>query len=584
MRKQGRVLLLSIFFLMLLLFTGCSKGAEGTKDKEGKPASGTEGKNTAAGTSSEEVPEDSSGKAVVFEDPLFERYIRSYLGKATEDKIFAEELSEMTELVIDRRFIETEWSYMLKKVTLMRMDLSDLKYFTNLKKLQIQNSMDDILYSLDAIALCTKLEELSLAYGTTGGLVIQPTNQYVTAYGYKTLYGILDQLPDLKKLELGNTNTVIRDDIQKKYPRIAITTDRAVQVISLFSQYPGLITKVSELDVLPADTTIINMELMEGEDTSAAIQRAAEFDKLTVLRIAVSEGANYDLAPLENHEALAELALYRNTSLTADIETIQNEQVLTSLPKLRYLSLSSLALSDEVLASLKQLKTLSLFQAEIDGFRFLSSCTELYQLKLFGGSSSREDEDELLEEFIRGMESQRNLQYLSTEMTGPILSYCPEVVMQMTRLKDFTSIEANEGDYYNRLNLSGCKDLKRVVLSSKNELKKYDLSSLQGLNKLEYLWLVGSNQYDHAEILSELVNLKYIQVKLQSLENDLLQLEEMSQALVELPEISSVIFHHPRIVDQIPLPEDLKKVFERLSEQLYEEGIFEIYYGLSTWR
>ena len=156
--------------------------------------------------------------------------------------------------------------------------------------------------------------------------------------------------------------------------------------------------------------------------------------------------------------------------------------------------------------------------------------------------------------------------------------------MQMTRLKDFTSIEANEGDYYNRLNLSGCKDLKRVVISSKNELKKYDLSSLQGLNKLEYLWLMGSNQYDHAEILSELVNLKYIQVQLQSLENDLLQLEEMSQALVELPEISSVIFHHPRIFVQIPLPEDMKKVFDRISEQLYEKGIFEIYYGLSTWR
>ncbi len=586
MIKTKIVLVLSVLLMSILLFSGCNSGKEGAKDKEDKPAAATERKNTAAEHSSEESSKDSSMKAVVFEDPFFERYIRSYLGKGREEEILSEELSGIGELVIDRRFIETEVSgNSMATITLQRMDLSDLKYFTNLTKLDIQNDMNDIFYSLDAIGFCTKLEELSFAYGTTGSTVIMPGYRYATAYGYKTLYGILDQLPNLKKLEIGNTNSKFLTELQEKYPGIMITTDRAVQAVSYFKQHPGVITKVSELNNLPADTTIIHMNLDDGEDTNGAIQKAAEFEKLTVLRVAAPKGSKYDLAPLEKHGALEELALYGGSSLKVEPAAIQNEEVLTSIPKLRYLTFQNLALSDEILSSLKRLKTLSLSTCEIDGFRFLSSCRELYQLKLTGGSSSREDKEELKKEFIQGMESQRDLQYLSTEKTGTILSYCPEVVGQMTRLRDFTSIEADEGDYFKRLILSGCKDLKRVVLTSWIEVEGYDLSSLQGLRKLEVLWLMGSNQYDHTEVLSGLTNLQYIQLELGrvKLENILTQLEAMSQVLIKLPNISAAVFNHMLITAQIPLTPDQTEGVERFSKALYEEGIYELYYGFPHW-
>lgn len=584
---------LSILLVVgMLLLSGCS-GSDGAKGKSEKVNSDAGSKSTDIDNSSGQISEKpveavSTKGEIEFEDPMFERYIRSYLGKSAEDKLLMKELSELTELVIDRRFIETDFSTIKNElITLIRMDLSDLKYLPNLTRLEIQNDMNDIFYSLDAIGNLSKLEELSLSYELESGM---QTYYYKMGYGYKVIDQILGKLPNLKKVEIGN---MFADpylaDLQSAYPGIIITNDRQVQTMSTYKRIPGIITKVSELNELPKDTTMINMMLEDGENVNEAIGKAAALKGLTVLRVVTaSEKSEFDLSPLRQHAALEELMIYGSEKYISSDKKgkIVNDQVLETIPNLRNLSLGTVSITDGALSTLKHLKALRLNAFEVDGFHFLSSCTELYQLDIMGGSYSGENVEESMKDFVRGMEKQ-NLQYLSTYMTGPILSYCPETVGRMTKLKDFTSIEVSVDDYFNSFDLTGCKELKRVVFSTTRDYEELDLSTLKGLDKLEYLWLDGSCAYTNKDSLVSLTNLQSFVIGISDLymatDISLQQFEEFTQVLIKQPKLSMVSFLAIQSVAMRHGPEK-KELVETNSKLLYEAGIYESYYGFQKLR
>lgn len=590
MKKLGILLVIG-----MLLLSGCS-GSDGAEEKLEKVNSNTGSKTTDSGSQSEQDSGESkvgisSKGEVEFEDPMFERYIRSYLGKSQEDKLLAKELSELTELVIDRRFFETEYSTMnMQLITFMRMDLSDLKYFPNLIRLEIQNDMNDIFYSLDAIGNLSKLEELSLSYELESGM---QTYYYKMGYGYKVIDQIIGKLPNLKKVELGNLFTdPYLADLQSAYPGIIITNDQNVQVVSDYKRQPGIITKVSELNELPKDTEIINMILDDGENVNEAIEKVAALNSLKVLRIVTStENPEFDLSPLQQHAELEEIMLYGSEKISVErqLGSIANDQILETIPKLKYLSLGTLSISDNALSALKHLRTLSLSNCELVGFNFLSSCTELYQLSLWRGSGSGEEaeEEKILKEFVQGMEKQ-NLQYLSTYMTGPLLGYCPEAVGRMTKLKDFTSIEAAmEDNYFNKFDLSGCKELKRVVFSTPASYEEFDLSILKGLDKLEYLWLDRSRTYTNKDTLVSLSNLQSFVIHIADIntakDRGVQELEELVQILIKHPKLSSASFLAIQgLADRYG--SEMKEIVEENSKLLYEAGIYDSYYGYKKLR
>lgn len=517
-----------------------------------------------------------TNKEVLFEDPIFERYIRSYLGKSPEDKISAKELSNMTALVIDRRFAELGVSETFHTViTRLKMDLTDLKHFPNLQKLEIQNVNGDIFYSIDAIGNCTKLSELSINYDFVGNSTVNPQSMsfYSNAYGLKTLYRILDKLPKLESLELGNVvSTNVIEEIKGKYPNMSVAMATKESLSSSFKNVDNILTKVSELDQLSKDTTIINMYLEADEDANLAVQKASTFEKLSVLRICTDKGnAEYDLMPFKNHPSLEELVLFDHSFVTNTLVSIKNNKALSAIPKLRFLTAGGVSIADTELSQLDQLKSLTLYNCGIDGFKFLSSCTDLYQLHITGGYLIGDDEIDMIEAFTYGMLKQKKLQYLTSSFTtGPILSYCPEVIENMKELRDFTTIESDsEEGYFGIFNFENNTKLKRIVFSNIQKYEKYDLEIFRGLKNLEMLWLTGSESYRNVEVLSELENLQSFVCERSGTES----LEDMVDVLVQLPNISSVIFQSFII----------GTVDEDIAGSLYEAGIYDVNYGARDW-
>lgn len=442
---------IGLFILLAVLLCGCSKSTYSNNtmiEDSGRTNSekSSNNKNDLSDENSSDTNEEN--EVVVFEDPNFERYIRSYLGKSSEEEIKASELAKITELVIDRRFVEIDHSdfFTAKLLTLLRMNLEDLKYFPNLTKLDIQNQIGDLLYSIDAIGYCSELTELSICYNFTSDNKYKQAsthNFYADVHGYKTLYTMLEKLPELKKLDLGYAlpNNILQE-VQEKAPNVTIVNDQKYEDKSNYEDYSNLIASIIELDSLAPDTTMINMLLEEGEDINEALKAAASFENLNILRILTKDTdvVEVNLEPLANHSNLEELVISIGTSSKSlRGNAVLKGKALETIRNLKYLTLNSLVVIDEELSNLTGLKSLNLSHLTIDEVLFLSSCTDLYQLKLVNNFITSEDEDKIKASIIQGMKKQTNLLYLTTYMTGPMLYYCPEALEGMTELKDFTS-------------------------------------------------------------------------------------------------------------------------------------------------
>jgi hypothetical protein len=587
MKKLKRI---GLIIVIVMLLSSCTSKLDSSNDK---------GEVITSGSSRSDISEETSGESskggnvqkqeAVFEDPNFERYIRSYLGKSSDEVIPIQELSEMTELVIDRRFVEIDTDdATMKNITLMRIDLSDLKYFPNLTKLEIKNEIGDILYSLDAIGNCTKLTELSLRYNIM--INIMGNNKalytYSNDYGYKTLFGILEKLPELKKLDLGiQMPEAIMKKVQDNVPGVTIINAVGYNNLANYSDYENLLTKVTDMDSLSADTTVINLSLEGGEDVNEAIKKAADFEKLSILRVITNTvGDVIDLTPLSGHTSLEEIVIGTGNGSLNENSTSLKGASLSVIPNLKYLTFLNLKLSDQDLSAIKSLKTLDLYHCDLDGYEFLSSCTELYGLKLRAISSS-EVTDINKESLIRGMKSQIKLQYLTVSMTGGILSYCPEALEKMTELKDFTTMEAGNEEYFKPFKFNQNKKLKRLVLYSLDSSDTYDLSAIEGLTNLEVLWIPSFITYQNEEALLSLHKLKFFRCQDKAFGDNsdpVGKLKVMSSKLVQLPELSAVTYDYIWYIT-VKSSNTIKEVDASGCRKLYDTGIVDSYYGLLEW-
>lgn len=585
---------LVLFILTAILLSGCSKSSDiklttGKKDEDSRNQTVDnveigDTKETSSDNESSEL--NIKDKLVVFEDPLFERYIRSYLDKSTEDKITSKELAGITELVIDRRFVEIDLTYNLS--TLVRMDLTDLKHFPNLIKLDIQNNHGDILYSLDAIGDCSKLTELSLSYDYSTRRLSQ--NIFPDAHGYKTLYSILEKLPELKKLDLDlgigiDLPDDIIEEVQKIVPDTTIVNGHRESQSYTYRDYSDVITTVKDLNSLTPDETVINMLLDENENIDEAIIKVASFKQLKILRM-FSKDKNLEeinIAPIAGHLNLEEIMIGKHFIMKE--KAVLKGDALDSLPNLKYLTLLQMDVNDSEISKLTKLKSLDLSFCNIDDVTFLTSCTNLYQLKLCFISSQSEDNDKAIATVKKGMLKQTKLQYLSTYMTGPIFYYNPEVISGMTQLRDFTSYEGNgvdvDSDYYSRLNFENNINLKRVVLSSPSPSSgTFDFSVFKGLSKLETLWLANYASIHNENILLGLDNLKFFNYergRIKDLEKEIENINNISTVLIELPNISAVSYNLvASLFNEIEKYPDLDRIS---CKALLDQGIYEERYG-----
>ena len=408
--------------LLAVMLCGCNSSSLNTNSviendgiinsEKGKDNADTEHNNFSEKSSDTNKEKE----VVVFEDSNFERYIRSYLGKSSGEKLRTDELAKITELVIDRRFVEIDNNLVSNQLlTLLRIDLTDLKYFPNLTKLDIQNSIGDYLYSIDAIGYCSKLTELSFCYNFTSdhkNKQASTKNFYADVRGYKTLYTILKKLPELKKLDLGYAlqDSMIQE-IQEKAPNVMIVNDQEYENITHI-KYINSTVSVIELDSLPIDTTTINMLLDDGEDINEAMKKVAAFENLNILRMFTKDTnvVIVNMDALAEHSKLEELVISVGTKsgMVAIGNAVLEGKALETIPNLKHLTLNNLVIADQDISNLNKLESINLNAFQIDGLSFLSTYTNLYQLKLGFFSIKSEDESKIIDSIKQGMKKQKN--------------------------------------------------------------------------------------------------------------------------------------------------------------------------------
>lgn len=168
--------ILTIIFALLMIFSisGCSKSS---KQKE-------------------------NNTPVEFSDFLVERCVRKKLGKDWDEDITVKDVESITSLTIssiyDPAFVLTRYTSRTVATYCGYIDLSDLKWLTNLKELKLQTlGMSDSIVNFDAITNCKKLEKLSMPW------VDDCQYKCINPMGYKYWANIISELPELKYLDLG---------------------------------------------------------------------------------------------------------------------------------------------------------------------------------------------------------------------------------------------------------------------------------------------------------------------------------------------------------------------------------------------
>ena len=187
------VLFLCIFVTMGIMI-GCSSETDDNDYKKEENNSSSFLKDILEG---ETVSSDS--EVIDFSDFLVERCVREKLGKDWDEDITYGDVQEIEELDICNTYDPT---FAINNDNKMGysgyIDLADLRYFKNLKVLRVSaNVTEDSIVNVDAIANCTKLEELILPCTTS--------YQYETINlaGYKYWKNIFAKLPKLEKVDLG---------------------------------------------------------------------------------------------------------------------------------------------------------------------------------------------------------------------------------------------------------------------------------------------------------------------------------------------------------------------------------------------
>ena len=139
-------------------------------------------------------------KPVEFTDFTVERCVRKQLGKGWDEEITIKELETITMLCISSMYDPTfgNPNVLYEVGYLGYLDLSDLKYLTNLEVLKLDTyGYQDNIVNLETITECKKLEKLYF-----------PADSFATSFsinplGYKYLNDIISELPNLKFLDLG---------------------------------------------------------------------------------------------------------------------------------------------------------------------------------------------------------------------------------------------------------------------------------------------------------------------------------------------------------------------------------------------
>lgn len=454
-----------ITVLMLGVLSGCGDSS-GKKEKK----------------SEDEEEEEIADEPYALRDPLVERCIREALNKKPGEEVSREECESITKLVIF-----SAWDMGLDE-DIMKLDvepgnyvdLSDLKYLTGLKELEIIPFINhDLFVGLDAVTACKELEKLSFIAG----------QDYVERnFGYKYFANIVRELPKLTTLDLGY-------EIPKDYQTYVAGTNQSLSFVFEKNPDNSYVYWISEsinldgLDQLPDDAEDVVIRFSGNEILDFSV-----FSRFRHLKTLTLWG-NVPFDPTHDQSDVA----YDKGGMFE----IRNAEALKDKQELFSLNISGAFGDFSGIGELSQLKELSILRCIMEEPEFLSGLPNLRELTFRYNYSSdfpkyvtKDNLPKLV--FLRA----DNAEFESLDSVAKIktlkmlcLEYTPYYV------------KPADEDVTNRIfvkEVAKCGGLRYLILCLDDE---QSLKPLENLKKLEYVHISGRERLTGKKYLLESPNL-----------------------------------------------------------------------------
>lgn len=486
-------------------------------------------------------------RPVEFKDEIVALAVHDALGKEPHEDIYIWELNDVEELYIDDSY--TVGKYIIDAggthsfTPYMDIDMSEIARLKNLKELTIVNDRFDKIYCLSALADCKKLESLTMYYQTDH----VPVNVYL-GHGCKELLTVIEGCPKLEyintisevPMELKENAWELNDDIEF-YTRDGLSAEDNYEATRpvLESTYKSVTS--DGMVVIDYTEDPIELEDYLKEDDAVALKVGElsdeDWELITasdsVRALYISE--DVDLEVIEGMDNLVSLTIagyFAPDSFEWEIKKVENLDVLSSLENLTSLSLFACDIDGDVedLDNIDNLKFLSYWQMENELPEDLKFFKDLIGFEYY---SEDDEPDQYLEKMDNltklklmfedelDVSNLKNLRYLTL---CPLLDDDLDMSM-INKLKDlrslyvyiwtnryatdwsdFKGLDKLENIYCNAgldepENIAKCKNLTRVYLNlfmghqdeEDYSNVKYDMSEIAELENLSYFGITKAD-------------------------------------------------------------------------------------------
>ena len=433
---------------------------------------------------------------IEFSDVTFKKYVLKALGKNANESITYEEAEKLEKLNIDRSY-RTDYTFLCPSgwrgantaaAGVITMDISDIKYFTGLKELIIDNTVNDRIMGWENIERCPKLEKIKWNYFEGG--------QHV-AFGSKLLFDIVKQLPALKTLDL--SSGAVSDSTISQIKKI----NSSINVIENNDDSSSIIMGLNLGDIdyvydtkekyIIKDTTLIIAECKTDKECYDILDSIKADNINTVFITSGRAGSKsapivLDCEKLLKFTKLEALYISKRYQFSIDM-TFKNLDKLANLEYLKTLCIFG-DFDGSELVKLNNLDTISIRGnrecVDISGMNNIKIASVMDDVKL---PSSVEHVTTMAPELLNGLKNLKSVADCGVD------SESNDYIKSNFNLKYIYCFRVSN-DY---IDLSGIKNAKNLeYLYIKNKVKNY--SSISELTNLRVVSLVGD--------LSEGLNIK----------------------------------------------------------------------------
>ncbi len=566
---------------------------------------------------------------VIFTDFLVERCIRKELSKGWDEPISYEELESITSLVISNSYDPTFSVYSnLGKNAIGYsgyIDLSDLKYLTNLEELKI-DAYDgaDMIVNVESIANCTKLKELAIPCGHQ-----EYSYESMNLIGYKHWIDIFAKLPELEKVDFGmyvdeHMKEVILSKSDAKnvefYEGKKISTDYGERSTYLYYQSAvksgrGLIFTIEEdadyndawdhsykgSDYIyeaytsmhfNAGTEGIFPAIVAG-DQSDLVDKLDKLDSDTEDIIVILNGGDeFDFSVFDRFENLVTLTVY-NKDFRFETESIYNPETmqqeinskeyigmqpinvdkLSSHKNLQVLNLSGFIGDLSGVSSIKKLRELGIINCIVDNTDFIGNLKNVKELTLSLTADVNDDIDDLTKELDSQVCKLSGLKYYYDQNFGYSCEY--ENISNMSGLESLLIVGGSEELYLE--NVVKSDSIENLYIDSNCLNENINKIHFNDMDKLKNLVInsISTNFIKSIDIekLAEIPTLVSVSLPCMVSCEDVLT-PELAEKIVSSDNISAFVFHYEKSLINMYIDDADIEYIKTLYNAGIEDGIF----------